>query len=445
MARARIRVGALVAGVAVACSPLSAVRAGAAQPPDASAELVRAALGRLTQIAALADSATLAAPVILHGTAAGTSGAGMAGAEVLLSAWPANERVIAMPDGGGAFATVPIARTVADERGRWTLRAALIPAVAALIGRDGLDLQLEVLHGGRAYTQLTQVVPGGALGWLRTSASKVDLATLVTAAPGNALDLVFAPGTGARIPTAASREWPQGPEGEGSDAGPRPWMGGATCVERKVATKKVWTTVASAVAQYGATSNVTYKRDAETEMDAAVSYDGPVRFIGGGKRTRKSTLTAPFDPQPGTKGGPSNREFKVLMAVGVFAHECLGNDSNDFRTRGYRLSPLGTSGGFDDFPSDYKVQPCPAAGTYRTDPVGGESITTEQARAFTYERGFGVNWGGASFAGASTSGYSDTVEVKFTYARRTNGRENWWCGHTKFPGASGQRVQGFQR
>ncbi|MGQ0467745.1 MAG: hypothetical protein ACT4QG_20805 [Sporichthyaceae bacterium] len=447
MGQARIRASALVAGVAVACSPLGAVHADAAQPGQVQVDLhlVRVALERAVQIAALVDSATVTSPVILHGTAAETGGIPMAGAEVLLSAWPANETVLATPDGSGTFATVPIARTAADENGRWTLRAALTPASAALIGRDGLDLQLEVVHGGRSYTHLTQVVPGGALGWLRTSVTKVDLATLISGAPRNAVDLVFAAGAGNKLSVAASKEWPQGPEGEGSDAGPRPWMGGATCVERKVATKKVWTTVASAVAQYGSTANVTYKRGAETEMDAAVSYDGPVRFIGGGKRTRSSTLTAPFDPQPGTKDGPSNREFKVLMAVGVFAHECLGNNSNEFRIRGYRLSPLGTSGGFNDFPSSYEVEPCPAPRTYRTDPVGGEEIRTEAARAFTYERGFGVNFRGASFGGASTSGYSDTVEVRFTYAKRTSGRENWWCGHTKYPGAAGQRVQGFQR
>lgn len=445
MRRAVIRLGALAVGAAMAWSPLGVVHAGAAEPNpvrlDATAELVRSALERLSQFAAIADSATLDAPMILHGTAGDASGVTMAGADVLLSAWPANENVLAMGD--RPFATIPVARTVADDRGRWTLRAALNPTVAALIGRDGLDLQLDVVHDRRQYTHLTQVVPGGALGWLRTSVSKVKLPTLVSAAPRNALDLVFARGSGTKIPTAASREWPQGPEGEGSDAGPRPWMGGATCVERKVATEKVWTTVASAIAQRGATANVTYARGAETEMDAAVSYDGPVRFIGGGKRTRTSTFTAPFDPQSGTPTGPSNREFKVEMALGVFAHECLGNDSNEFRVRGYRISPLGATGGLDDFPSSYKVEPC--AGRNRIALVGGSGTTTEQERAFTYERGFGVSFRGASFGGASTSGYSDTVKIEFTYAKRTNGRKNWWCGHTGFPVAAGQRVQGFQR
>ncbi|MGQ0464416.1 MAG: hypothetical protein ACT4QG_03745 [Sporichthyaceae bacterium] len=212
-----------------------------------------------------------------------------------------------------------------------------------------------------------------------------------------------------------------------------------------MATKMVWTTIASAVAQRRSTAHVTYRRGAETEMDANISYDGPIWFSEGGKRTRSSTFTAPFDPQRGTRKAPANREFKVVMAHAVFAHECAGNNPNEFRIRGYRISPVGTTGGFDDFPSSYPVQPCPPGDAYRTQQVGHDWTATQQERAFTYERGFGFGFKGASVGGAATSGYSDTVEVKFTYAKRTNGRKNWWCGHTAYPTAGGQRVQAFQR
>lgn len=441
MRRVRTTVGALVAGVAVAVSPL-----GVAQPADASRVdlvdgAVRATLALPAQIAALPDSAGLAAPVVLQGALA-ARGVSLAGADVLLSAWPSNETAGAMPN-DGAFVTVPIARAVADARGGYVLRGALTPTLAALVGRDGLDVQLDVVHGDRKYTYLSQVVPGGALGWLRTSVSDVrDLASLVAGAPQNALDIAFS-GTGEAIPVAAARDWPQGPEGPGSDAGPRPWPGGPPCLERKVATKKAWTTIASAVAQRGSTANVTYMRGAETEMDAQVSYDGPIWVAEGGKRTRSSTFTAPFDPQSGTRRAPANREFKVVMAHAVFAHECAGNKPDEFRVRGYRISPVGTTGGFGDFPSSYPVWTC--TGAYRIDWVDSNAVETTQARAFTYVRGFGFNFKGASVGGASTSGYSDTVQVKFTYAKRTNGKRNWWCGHTAYPAADGQRVQGFQR
>ena len=211
-----------------------------------------------------------------------------------------------------------------------------------------------------------------------------------------------------------------------------------------MATRDVPTTVASAVAREGVTALVTYTYGAQSAMSTGISYDGGVTFKASGERTRSSTLEAPFFAKTGTKRTPANWEYRVEMEQFVIGHECLGNKPDQFFIRGYRTSPGGPSGEFGPVRSRLPLWTC----RYNKK-VGGDSVSTVPAEAYTYQRGFTfAPVKGASFTGTATSGYSTTVAVTFAFAKPERGeraRKNVWCGHTGKPTARGQRVQGFQR
>jgi len=94
---------------------------------------------RFPDFADLRDSLGLRTPVLLHGAATDSVGTALAGAQVLLSAWPSREQVRALPK-GATFATVPVARTAAGRDGSFELRSALTPLLAGLLGKEGLDI-----------------------------------------------------------------------------------------------------------------------------------------------------------------------------------------------------------------------------------------------------------------------------------------------------------------
>lgn len=407
------RIGAQLAGMAVLVSAVG---------PMASAEAVPA----------LPDSSTLTSPVVLQGRLTDAAGAALSGAEVLLSAWPSNTTVKAMPI-GGTFRTVPVARAVVDSTGAYTLRAALTPALATLIDRDGLDLQLDVAQQGSwPRTYLTQAVPGGALGWLRPTVDAVDPASLVAALPRNSWNIA--------LPTE------DGPHPCGNTPGceekPRPFPG-ANCVNRKIAEKKAWTTVATAVARDGVTALVTYERGAQSEVSTGVSVESNgVGFKSNGSRTRGSTIEAKYTPRTGTAKKPVNVEYQVRMKHAVIASECLGNKVGQYRYRQFMTDPLGTSGGFRPITSRLPVWTCARANTELAD---GDSASTVSDRAYTYEKGFGFSpVPGGSYTGSATSGYSETVKVQYDYAK-IKGKKGYWCGRTGDPASPGQRVQAFQK
>ncbi|MBA3741847.1 hypothetical protein [Sporichthya sp.] len=409
------RIGAQLAGIAVLV---------AAMGPLGSAEAVAEAL-------ALPDSSKLSSPVVLHGYLTDEAGAALSGAEVLLSAWPSNETVKAMPI-GGTFRTVPVARAVADSTGAYTLRSALTPTLATLIDRDGLDLQVDFAHEGQVRTYLTQAVPGGALGWLRPTVEAVDPAQLVAALPRNSMNI------------ALDDDGPH-PCGdtEGCEDKPRPYPGlPSGCVNRKIAVKEAWTTVATALARKGVTAKVSYERGAQSEVSTGISYEGSGgSFKANGSRTRGSTFEADFFDQKGTKKAPAHVEYQVEMAHAVIASECNGNKIGQYRYRQFTTDPLGTTGASKPpIPSTLPLWTCA-----KSKQVGGLRTATVSDRAYTYERGFGFSpVPGGSFTGAATSGYSETVKVEYVFAK-SKVKDNFWCGLTGFPVSPGQRVQAFQR
>jgi hypothetical protein len=145
-----------------------------------------AALVRFPAFAAVPDSDTLSAPVVLHGKLGEFAGAPMGGAQVLLSAWPSNEYVTQLPI-GETFSTVPIARGSAASDGSYELRSALTPMLAGLVSKDGLDVQFDVFAGGRQYRYLVQIRPLDG-DWVRQTVT--DTLTKTVGSGANAANLL---------------------------------------------------------------------------------------------------------------------------------------------------------------------------------------------------------------------------------------------------------------
>ncbi|MGQ0843496.1 MAG: hypothetical protein ACT4QF_05130 [Sporichthyaceae bacterium] len=181
--------GSLIASTALAGSMLPAAVAST-ETEKASTTDGANALSTFPQFAAIPDSATLDLPLVLRGTVEQITGAVMPGSQVLLAAWPSNESVVDMPV-GAEFDVVPMARTVADEAGNYVLRASVTDLLLSLAGPDGIDVELNVFHGDRHYTYLSQVTPTESGGWVR-QLSRLDapVGSVVDAAD-NLLDLTL--------------------------------------------------------------------------------------------------------------------------------------------------------------------------------------------------------------------------------------------------------------
>jgi len=93
-----------------------AATSSADQPASQAALDLAGALARFPSFAALPDSLGVSAPTMLHGKLTDLAGGTMPGANILLSAWPSNEAVHAMPV-GGTFSLTPVTRTVAGADG----------------------------------------------------------------------------------------------------------------------------------------------------------------------------------------------------------------------------------------------------------------------------------------------------------------------------------------
>lgn len=431
--RAAVAAGAAASMVLLLTSPgASADQQSAA----GSAEMAKAAGALFPGFAAISDSRTLDVPALLEGTLTTAAGAPMAGAQVLLSAWPSNQSVGALPV-GGAFSITPIARTLAGRNGTYELRSALTPLLNTLTDKEGLDLELDVFHGGRHYVYLTQVEPDRAVGgWLRATA--MDAAGRATAAVRNpmTLDLAFSTGQGTPLPRAVS-----GSPGDRPATDPMPGVG---CTRyEKHATKLPYTTVATAAARKGVRAEVTYQKTANTEVSTGISYDGGASFSISGSRSRSSSFSPTWKKNNGKK--TFNREYKLQMETAVLKRKCVGNgySNNGPYKMHYVTSPVGlTGGGKTPQPSRYPLWKCGPEGNKRTTKAGYANVATEDARAATYQAAFGFKPTGAGgFTGSALSGYSDTVKVTYHFKHPNRA---FWCGHTSFPLHDGQRVQGFE-
>lgn len=429
-----------VAGAAVALAPLAVGEGASARSTEGvmSADaLVRTVFTLLPEFATVRDSASLESPVVLHGALRNGAGAGLTGAQVLLSAWPSNEAVRALPI-GGRIALTPIARTIAGVDGGYVLRSALTPRLSTLVGSDGLDLQLDVFHAGRHFVHLTQVVPDRSLGgWVRASAvDPLAKALSVGAHRRNLLDVVLNPADGNRL----------GVQVAAADKPPRfRRVAAPGCTNfQKIDVQRAMTTVATAAARNGVSIETVYTREARTETSTGVSMNGGATFAMSGSRTRTSGIDAGFKKQTAPRDGSINRDFRVRWLHTILKRECARDFQGAYDTT-IVTSPDRVTGGGKAYRSDQPMWTCP-----RYNPKGGNTeiagydwASTDDHHAKTVSGAFGFEpVKGASFVGNAQSGYSENVKVTFRFSEDKTG---YFCGDTSFPADDNQRVQAFQK
>lgn len=209
---------------------------------------------------------------------------------------------------------------------------------------------------------------------------------------------------------------------------------------KKVDTKKAWTTIVTGIARNGTTMNTTYSKGAKTVTSTGFSFDKGASFSVNGARERAANVNAVYLPQTAKRKGIVSRAYEARIAHDVLRRECLGNNEFDYRVQ-YLTSPAGLSGGFRNI-EDTSRAPVACKHT-NTEPASGlDTISTENAKAYTYERAFGfVPAGLGGFTGNALSGYSEQVQVTFNFG----GADGSWCGHSAGPLAPGQIVQGFDK
>lgn len=441
------RARALVSAVASVSIALAIPGLAAAEPARPSA-LTGEALARFPELAGLPDSRLLGAPTLLQGTLTGPTGAALGGAQVLVSAWPSTRTLAALP-AGGQFDLVPIARTVADSSGRYELRSLLTPVLAALMGQDGLDIQVDVFHGDSHHVYLSQVHTDGAK-WVRQAVNGVDgqRASALTADSANLLDLVLDPAKAERLNASAPAvsTWPP-PIRAGEPPltkRDRPIPGGPSCSRSTKINEhplNAMTTVATAIVSNGPTVRIRYTDGAKTVTSTGFSVDGGVTFGIGGARERTASFTADFRDWRAKPGQLVARDFRVEFEHDVVRRVCVANANWNRYSVQYWTSPRGLTGGGDDIRSRRPVFGCDD--DLRRTTAVFKRASTENARAATYTAAFGfAPVAGAKFSGNALSGYSKAVQVVYVFARPGRGE---WCGSTGRPLYPGQRLHGYER
>jgi len=425
-----------VLGSAVALGSVMCSSGVATAAPGGASELslgdLTAALASFPAFAAIPDSRTLTAPVLLHGRLGELAGAPVGGAQVLLSAWPSNDHLTSLPI-DGTFSTVPVARAVAGPDGTYELRSALTPLLSALLSEDGLDVQYDVFAAGRQYRYLSQIRPALSGGWVRQMVTDaVAKVAGVGATDANLLDVAL----DKRVSTGFHN-----PFGDGDEFNhpPDPYC---QSDYQKVAEQPVPTTVATAVARTGATALVKYDHDAKTQTSLGVSVGGGL-FKAGGNRTRTSHLYAEYPDLHAGPGQVVNEEYQVNVLQGTFRSNCARFYPYDgrFPDAWYVTGPERLTGGGRPVPSRFPLWDCHQNPGW-IQPAGYKEGGTDNERAATYHGGFEfapTKWGW--FTGDSLSGYSSKVAVHFKFEDPAKG---YWCGDHGFPLDDNQRVQGFQ-
>ncbi|MGQ0464781.1 MAG: hypothetical protein ACT4QG_05615 [Sporichthyaceae bacterium] len=397
------------------------------------------ALGSFPKFAQLPDSSTLDLPLVFEGTISQITGSGMADAQVLLSAWPSSQTISAM-EVGETFDPTPIARTTADGSGNYALRAEVTPLLRSLTSAGDLDVELNVFHDNRHYTYLSQVRPTDLGTWAyELTGLPTDVTDLVDSA-GNVLDLtldrakaVVEQGlniTG-NLPVGLNYHEPTAP--------------GCTPHEKFREDVDVWETVATAVARGGAIAEVKYLQGARTESSTGASFGGT--FSINGSRSRITGFFAEFDPQASTRTKAVNLEYKVLTKHSVTRRACA-TDFQGGKQVLFLTSPSSAKGedvdGTDITPSRFPLFDCDKKKTKRTRPVfGSRRFGTTMDRAATYGGAFNFEpVEGSGFIGNALSGYSEAIEVAFSFPESSNPKARFWCGNSGPPRSGGQRVQG---
>jgi hypothetical protein len=398
-------------------------------------DLVGAAWARFPQFAAVPASLGIDAPVVLHGRLSDPAGAPLAGAQVLLAAWPSNTVLHALRTGDG-FAITPVARTIAASDGRFELRSMLTPVLAALSDESGVNVELDVFHGDRHYTYQTSVVPDASSGgWvyraLRDTAAERPS---VLANSRNALDITVEPQTGRRLSPELFRDPVRLPGGD-----PPPAPPGCGRYE-DIGTKDTWTTVASAVVGNGASVTVEYSENAESEISTGASLDGGLSWSAGLTDTAKSGRGAKWH-NTAKRGESLNQVYQAEWRHKVLERKCNQDMTGKHFDRAQRTTPDHGTGGFRPVKGDRK-NPIWACNDSNSKPANATEVWTDDEQARTYSRAFSMApTGTGTLTGSAQSGYSKAVKIIYGF---THTNRAYWCGDTNVPGADGQRLQGSE-
>lgn|GEM_PF-2114455 len=401
------------------------------------------ALTDFPDFAAIPDSAALDLATVLHGRVQQITGEIMPGAQILLSAWPSNETIRSMPD-GESISLTPIARAAVDETGGYLLRAAVTPALRALAGPDGIDVELDVFHADHHYTYLSQATPTDDGQWTRTLTGLTAAVPEVVDKAANLLDLTL---DRTKAETQQLLSAPRIPGSLRAYDHPTP----LSCTRlQKVGTKPTYETVATTYARGGTkvidpngtkaavTADVTYQHGARTESSTGGSIGGGV-FTINGSRSRSEDFEPTWESVRAAPGQVTNMEYQLEFLHAVFRRAC-SRDYQGNEDVSYFTEPLGsTGGGNPPTPGRYPLWKCGKAASAR---AGYTKVSTTNKEAATYSAAFNfAPIQGGSFSGSALSGYSDAVVITYHFDDPKTG---WWCGDTGYPLAPHQRVQGIQ-
>ncbi|MGQ0466830.1 MAG: hypothetical protein ACT4QG_16075 [Sporichthyaceae bacterium] len=430
---------ALVAGLSAALLLPHGAADAAAGAAAASNRSV--AFARSPGFAGIADSLRIDAPVLLHGRLGAVGGQALDGAQVLLSAWPSRETVRALPK-GAEFYIVPIARTTAGRDGSFELRSALTPLLGSLIGRDGLDLEVHVIHGGRQYDYLTNVLPVRQVGaWVRAIAD-TTLAATQGAGERNRLDIALDPATGEKLSPALLRAATL--RASAPDPEPfknEPMFPGRYCTRyKKIDFKRTFETVATAHVKDGVSATAHYAKGAVTDSSAGLSLDG-IGFSIAGSRSHESTIGVVYPELKSKRKGWSSGQYAAEVEHNVVERRCLSDNgySNSGKYRSTYKTVPGRTVGAKPMPATARPWDCQIGNRGS----GTGTMTADTKKAHTYEGAFNFSpLGLATFTGRALSGYSEAVKLEFHYEKSGDG---WWCGHTGSPDTDGQMIQGYVR
>lgn len=338
---------------------------------------------------------------------------------------------------GAEFDVIPMARAVADEAGNYVLRAGVTDLLRSLAGPDGIDVELDVFHGDRHYTYLSQVTPTADGSWVRNLTGLAGPVAPAVDAAANLLDLTL-------DRTKSAVEGGLGITGGGPVAAAhrKPVPPGCTPYE-KVGDELAWQTVATSLTNPNVTAEVAYQQGARTESSTGSSYQGGA-FSANGSRSRTTTDGGTFDDDEVKRRGIRYAEYQVQV-LHIFLRRSCARDFQGNEDVVVWTSPGEIRKGTQINPSQSKAWNC-TANDRRTIPSAKKDYTVEKERAAVYERGFELTpLPGVKFGGKSLSGYSSTVSVvlHFRLPRSSPFKHKWVCGDTATPDDPGQRIQGF--
>ncbi|MGQ0467645.1 MAG: hypothetical protein ACT4QG_20290 [Sporichthyaceae bacterium] len=300
-----------------------------------------------------------------------------------------------------------------------------------LAGPDGLDVQLDVFHGDRHYTHLSQVTPAADGTWVRKLTGLVEGVEGALETAENVLNLTLD-----RTKDAVEQGLGLTGAGPVSANYRKPVPPGCTPFEN-VGFRDEKQVVATTIAHNGVTASVEYTREATAETSVGGSLNGGL-FSSMGSRSRTMGVKAAFLKQFAKPKKTLSMEYPIEVRHIVLRRSC----ARDFRGKEdvlFITSPLGGTGGGRPVPSRYRGWKCGVDDPRAAD-AGFDFVETTNARAAVYNAAFDLEvLPGLNFVGSSQSGYSKSVSIKYTFDPERGG---YWCGLTDKPAFS-SRVQAF--